>query len=120
MFISGLFGFVLSVTLMAQQYNRPQVSTEDRAKMTVDKIASTVTLTANQKTDLIAIFTKFNEEVRAQKAFRDPSKLEPLEKVRDAKVEKLLNNKTSYKKYKDVMAEMKVQYQQRQEHPRQN
>lgn len=63
---------------------------------------------------MVDIFTKFYDDARAQKAFRDPAKLEPLEKSRDAKVEKLLNNKKSYKQYKDVMAEMKAQMQQRQ------
>jgi len=118
--ISGLFGLLLSITLMAQQNNRPQVSSEDRAKMTVDKIAAVVTLTANQKNDMTAIFTKFYEDVRAQQAFRDPAKREPLEKARDAKVEKLLNNKTSFKKYRDLMEQMKSQFKQQQEHPRQH
>lgn len=119
-FFPALLGIVLSVTLMGQQNNRPQISTEDRSKMTVDKIAATVTLTAKQKIDMTAIFTKFYDDVRAQQAFRDPAKLEPLEKTRDSKVEKLLNNKKSYRQYQDAVAAMKSQYQQRQGHPQQH
>lgn len=43
--ISGLLGLMLSVTVSAQQNDKPKVSTADRAKMTVDKIATSVTLT---------------------------------------------------------------------------
>ena len=66
---------------------------------------------------MTVIFTKFYEDVQAQQAFRDPAKLEPLEKSRDGKVEKSLNDKKLFKQYQDAMAELKAQRQQKQGQP---
>jgi hypothetical protein len=109
-------GVVLSLNIYAQQGQGqgqpPRHTPEERAKMTVDEVAKTVTMTAKQKTDMTTIFTTFYNDVREKHAFRDPAAMAPLEKDRDAKVEKLLNNKASYKKYQDAMAELKKRMEQ--------
>jgi hypothetical protein len=95
-----------------------QMSTADRAKMTIDKLSETIKFTPAQQTNLTTIFTKFYDDAKAQQAFRDPAKLAPLEKERDTKVEKSLNDKKLYKQYQDEMAKLKAEMQKRMEqHP---
>ena len=112
--LSGMFTMVMALNLFAQHADRKPMPSADRAKNTVERISQTVTFTQQQKANIIVIYTKFYDDVRAQQAFRDPSKLEPLEKARDAKVEKLLNNKKLFKQYQDAVKEMKAQFQDRQ------
>lgn len=114
MLLSVFFGLIMTLNLFAQQVDRKPVPSADRAKTTVERISQTVTFTKQQKTNIIVIFTKFYDDVRAQQAFRDASKLEPLEKARDAKVGKLLNNPKLFKQYQDAVKEMKTQFQERQ------
>ena len=83
----------------------------DRAKNPVERISQTVIFSKQQKADIITIYTKFYDDVHAQQAFRDPSKMDPLEKARDAKVEKLLKNPKLYKQYQDAVKDMKAQFQ---------
>jgi uncharacterized protein YjaZ len=118
MLLSGIFAMIMALNLFAQQPDRKPMPSADRAKNMVERISQTVIFTKQQKTDIIAIYTKFYDDVRAQQAFRDPSKMDPLEKARDAKVEKLLNNKKLFKKYQDAVREMKSQFQERQRQPR--
>ena len=114
MLLSGFFGLIMALNLFAQRPDRKPMPSADRAKNTVERISQTVTFTKQQKADIITIYTKFYDDVRAQQAFRDASKLDPLEKSRDAKVEKLLNNKKLFKQYQDAVKEMKAQFQDRQ------
>jgi len=114
--LSGIFTLILAFSLFAQRGT--PVPSADRAKTTVDRISTTVVFTKQQKADIITIFTKFYDDVRAQQAFRDPSKLDPLEKARDSKVQKLLNNPKLYKQYEDAVKEMKAQFQERQRQQR--
>ncbi len=119
--LSGMFTLIMTLSLFAQQPDRKPMPSADRAKNTVDRISQTVVFTKHQKENVIAIFTKFYDDIRAQQAFRDPSKMDPLEKVREGKVEKLLNNPKLYKQYQDAIKEMKTQLQERrhQHQPRQ-
>jgi hypothetical protein len=116
--LSGMFTLLVTLVMFAQHTDRKPMPSADRARNTVERISKTVAFTNQQKNDVIAIFTKFFDDVRAQQAFRDPSKLEPLEKARDAKVEKLLNNPKLNKQYQDAVKEMKAQFQERQRQPR--
>lgn len=113
-----MFALIMALSLFAQHPDRKPMPSADRAKNTVDRISHTVVFTKQQKEAVIAIFTKFYDDVRAQKAFRDPSKMDPLEKARDGKVEKLLSNPKLYKQYQEVVKEMKTQFQERQHHQR--
>jgi hypothetical protein len=112
-FVSGIIAWIMVLSLSAQEHDRKPMPSADRAKNTVERISKTVTFTKQQQTNIIAIFTTFYDNVRAQQAFRDPSKLELLEKARDAKVEKLLNNKKLFKQYQDAIREMKAQLEER-------
>jgi hypothetical protein len=114
LFVTVFFGLIMTLNLFAQQADRKPVPSADRAKTTVERISQTVTFTKQQKADIIAIFTKFYDDVRAQQAFRDASKLEPLETARDAKVSKLLSNPKLFRQYQDAVKEMKAQFQERQ------
>lgn len=109
-----MFALIMALNMFAQHPDRKPMPSADRAKNTVDRISQTVSFTKQQKVDIITIYTKFYDDIRAQQAFRDASKLEPLEKARDAKVEKLLNNKKLFKQYQDAVKEMKAQFQDRQ------
>lgn len=112
----NLLILVISGMLFAQQKGGyQQMSSADKATKTLDKLSETITFSAKQKTDLTTIFTKFYDDAKAQQAFRDPEKLAPLEKERDTKVEKALNDKKLYKQYQDEMAKMKAEMQQRQQ-----
>jgi len=113
--LSGIVALSMTLSLFAQQPDRKPVPSIDRAKNTVERISQTVVFTKQQKEGVIAIFTKFYDDVHAQQAFRDASKLEPLEKARDAKVGKLLKNPKLYKQYQDAVKEIKTQFQQRQQ-----
>ena len=112
--LSGMFTFLMVISLLAQNPERKPMSSADRATNTVSELSHMVTLTDKQQSDIITIYTKFFDEVHAQQAFRDPSKLEPLEKDRDAKVEKLLKNPKLYKQYQDAVKTLKERNQQRQ------
>jgi hypothetical protein len=116
--LSGMFTLIMTLSLFAQQPDRKPMPSADRAKNTVDRISQTVVFTKQQKENVIAIFTKFYDDIRAQQAFRDPSKMDPLEKARDGKVEKLLNNPKLYKQYQDAVKEMKTQFRERQHPPK--
>jgi hypothetical protein len=116
--LSSMLTLIMTLSLFAQQPNRKQMPSAERAKNTVDRISQTVVFTKQQKENVIAIFTKFYDDIRAQQAFRDPSKMDPLEKARDGKVEKLLNNPKLYKQYQDAVKEMKAQFQERQQPPK--
>jgi long-subunit acyl-CoA synthetase (AMP-forming) len=116
--LSGMFTLIMTLSLFAQQPDRKPMPSADRAKNTVDRISQTVVFTKQQKEKVIAIFTKFYDDIRAQQAFRDPSKMDPLEKARDGKVEKLLNNPKLYKQYQDAVKEMKTQFRERQHPPK--
>jgi hypothetical protein len=113
-FFSFIMILMMAGNVLAQQPDRKPVPSADRAKSTVDRISEKVKFTTQQKTDLVTIFTKFYDDVRAQQAYRDQTKLEPLEKARDAKVAKLLNNPSLYKQYDATVKEMKAQFQERQ------
>ena len=114
MILSGMFAMIMAISLFAQNPDRKPMPSADRAKTTVDKISQTVNFSDKQKTEVTAIFTKFYDDARAQQAFRDPSKLEPLEKDRDAKVEKSLKNPKLYKQYEDAVKMLKAERQQHQ------
>ena len=118
--LSGIFTLIMTLSLFAQQPDRKPMPSSDRAKNTVERISKTVVFTNQQKTDITTIFTKFYDDVRAQQAFRDPAKLDPLEKARDTKVQKLLNNPKLYKQYQDAVKEMKAQFQEHQHQPKQH
>ena len=115
--LSGMFALIMVLSLFAQQPDRKPMPSADRAKNTVDRISQTVVFTKQQKENILAIFTKFYDDVHAQQAFRDPSKMDPLEKARDSKVEKLLNDPKLYKQYQDAVKEMKTQFRERQHEP---
>ncbi len=115
-----MFALIMVLSLFAQQPDRKPMPSADRAKNTVDRISQTVVFTKQQKENILAIFTKFYDDVHAQQAFRDPSKMDPLEKARDSKVEKLLNDPKLYKQYQDAVKEMKTQFRERQHEPRQH
>jgi len=114
MLLSGMFAVMMVFSLFAQNPDRKPMPSADRAKATIDKIAQTVTLSDTQKADMTGIYTKFYDDARAQQAFRDPSKLEPLEKDRDVKVKKLLKNPKLYQQYEDAVKMLKAEMQQRQ------
>ena len=109
-----MLAVIMASCLFAQQPDRKPMPSVDRAKNNVEKISQTVPFTTQQKSDVIVIFTKFWDDVRAQQAFRDPSKLEPLEKARDKQVEKLLKNPKLYKQYMEAVKVMKDRFQERQ------
>ena len=110
----GMCAFLMAFSLFAQNGERKQLPTADRAKNSVDKIARTVPLTEQQKADMTSIFVKFYDDVRAQQAFRDQDKMSSLEKDRDGKVEKLLKNPKTYKQYLEAVKMLKAEMQQRQ------
>jgi hypothetical protein len=112
--LSVMFTFLMVLNLLAQNPDRKQMSSADRASTTVSELSHMVTLTDKQRSDITTIYTKFFDDVHAQQAFRDPSKLEPLEKDRDAKVEKLLKSPKLYKQYQDAVKSLKERNQQRQ------
>jgi len=113
-FVFVIISFLLSVSLSAQDHSgqKPSRSAADRAKKTIEKLSESVKFTDKQKTEMTTIFTKFYEDVQAQQAFQDPEKMKSLEKSRDEKVEKQLNDKKLFKQYQDAMAEWKAQRQQ--------
>jgi hypothetical protein len=112
--LSGFCALILVSSLFSQIPGRTPLPAADRAKNTVDRISQSVAFTKQQKADITTIYTKFFEDVRNQQAFRDASKMDPLEKARDLKVSKLLNNPALYKKYQAAVDEMKKQFQARQ------
>ena len=118
-FVFVIISFLLSVSLSAQDHSgqKPSRSAADRAKKTIEKLSESVKFTDKQKTEMTTIFTKFYEDVQAQQAFQDPEKMKSLEKSRDEKVEKQLNDKKLFKQYQDAMAEWKAQRQQQQGTP---
>ncbi|MCX6246522.1 MAG: hypothetical protein NTW10_02205 [Bacteroidetes bacterium] len=109
--LTTLFSLIISCSMFAQQHtgSKPPSSSE-KAKKTVDRITDKVPFTTQQKANLIPIFTKFYDDVTAQRAYYDQTKLGPLEKARDAKVSKMLNNPKLYKQYSDVVIEMKAEF----------
>jgi hypothetical protein len=114
MILSGMFAMIMAFSLFAQTTERKPMSSADRAKTTIERMSGMVTFTDKQKAGVIDIYTSFYDDVRAQQAFRDPSKLEPLEKARDAKVEKLLKDPKLYKKYSDAAMKLKTDMQEHQ------
>jgi hypothetical protein len=119
LFVFVIISILLSGSLSAQDHSgqKPPPSAADRAARTIDKLSQSVKFTEKQKTEMTTIFTKFYEDVKTQQAFRDPEKLAPLEKARDGKVEKLLNDKKLFKQYQDAMAELKAQREQQHGQP---
>jgi hypothetical protein len=113
-FLSGIFSLIFTLSGIAQQPERKPLPSADRAKTTVERISQKVSFTKQQQSDLITIYTKFYDDVRAQQAFHDQAKLEALEKARDAKVSKQLNNPKLYKQYEATVKEMKAQFMERQ------
>ena len=112
--VFGIISLFLSGSLFAQDHSgqKPPPTAADRANRTIERLSQTVKFTDKQKKEMTAIFAKFYEDAKAQQAFRDPEKMQPLEKSRDGKVEKLLNDKKLFKQYQDAVAEMKAQRQQ--------
>lgn len=119
LYVFGIIIFLLSGNLTAQDHSgqRPPPSASDRATRTIERLSESIKFTVKQKAEMTTIFTKFYEDGQAQQAFRDPAKMQPLEKSRDGKVEKLLNDKKLFKQYQDAMAEMKAQWQQHRDQP---
>ena len=111
---SGVFAFLMVINLLAQNPDRKPMSSADRATNTVSELSHMVTFTDKQRSDIITIYTKFFDDAHAQQAFRDPSKMEPLEKDRDAQVEKLLKNPKLYKQYQEAVKELKEKNHQHQ------
>jgi hypothetical protein len=116
-FVLGIISFLFAGNLSAQDHSgqRPPQSSADRAKKTIERLSESIKFSEKQKSEMTTIFTKFYDDSKAQQAFHDPEKMKPLEKERDGKVEKLLNDKKLFKQYQDAMAEMKAQWQQRRE-----
>jgi hypothetical protein len=114
MLLSGMFALIMVFSLFAQTPDKKPMSSADKARGTVERIAHSVIFTDKQKEGIINIFTAFYDDVHSQQAFRDPSKLEPLEKARDAKVEKLLNNPKLYKQYQEAAQKLKAEMQEHQ------
>ena len=113
MILSGVFSLILTMTMFAQQGRTPVPSSE-KAKKTVDRISDKVSFSKQQNADLIIIYTKFFDDVNVQRAWNDQTKLGPIEKERDAKVSKKLNNPKLFKEYQDVVRQMKAEYLVRQ------
>lgn len=118
-FFVGIISLLLSGGISAQDHSgqKPPPSAADRATRTIERLSQTIKFTEKQKTEMTTIFTKFYDDVKALQAFRDPEKLAPLEKTRDGKVEKLLNDKKLFKQYLDAMTEMKAQREQQRGQP---
>lgn len=114
MLLSGMFALIMALNLFAQNPERKPMPSADRAKNTINRISQTVAFSDKQKAETITIFTNFYDDAHAQQAFRDPSKMEPLEKARDAKIEKLLNNPKLYQQYQNAMKMMKEEQHQHQ------
>ncbi len=114
MLLSGMFALIMALSLFAQNPDRKPIPSADKAKNTVDKISQTVAFSDKQKAEVTAIFATFFDDVHSQQAFRDPSKMESLEKTRDAKVEKLLNNPKLYKQYEEAIKKLNGEKQEHQ------
>jgi hypothetical protein len=114
MILSGMFALIVAFSLFAQNPERKQMSSADKAKETMNRMSGMVTFTDKQKEGVINIYTAFYDDVRAQQAFRDPAKLEPLEKARDAKVEKLLKDPKLYSQYVEAAKKLKAQAEEHQ------
>jgi hypothetical protein len=107
MILTGMLAMIIAFSLFAQNTDKKPMSSADKAKSTVERMAGMVTFNDKQKAGVIDIYTAFYDDARAQHAFRDPSKLEPLEKARDAKVKKLLNDPKLYKQYTEAATKLK-------------
>lgn len=120
MLLSGMLALITTLSLLAQNPERKPITSAERATTTVSDLSHNVTFTDKQRSDVIAIYTNFYDDAHAQQAFRDPSKLAPLEKTRDTKVEKALNNPKLFKQYQEAVKLYKERMQERQEHQHQH
>ena len=109
-----MFALIVAFSLFAQNPDKKPMTSAEKAKTTIERMSGMVTFNDKQKEGVIDIFTKFYDDVHAQQAFHDPAKLEPLEKARDAKVEKLLKDPKLYSQYVEATKRLKAQMEERQ------
>lgn len=92
-----------------QQVPMEEMSSADRSKLFVDRIAPKLDLTKVQKDSLIFIFTVFIDDVQKYKAENTPQIVGYMQKIRDDKVKMLLRDEKKYEKYLQVLDDMKNQ-----------
>ncbi|MFA5727556.1 MAG: hypothetical protein WC886_07945 [Saccharofermentanaceae bacterium] len=96
-------------TQQPQRQPQKEVTTAERAKSFIDRIAPKMDLTKGQKDSLTTIFTQFIDDVEKYRAENNGKVIIYMQKIRDDKVKALLRNETKYNKYLDIMDDIKNQ-----------
>lgn len=115
--LSLLSVLLLTGTLIAQrpQSQQPQkppaqeLTTAERAKGFIDRVAPKMDITKEQKDSLTIIFKQFIDDVEKYKAENNAKVIGYMEKIRDDKVKALLRDDKKFNKYLDVMDDIKRQ-----------
>lgn len=78
---------------------------EERATMSIQRLAATVEMKDDQKAKVTDIYKKFFTESQPFREERNQAKVMELAAARDAKVKTVLNDETKYKDYLKYVAE---------------
>jgi hypothetical protein len=105
-------GNLIAQRPQSQQPQKPpaqELTTAERAKGFIDRVAPKMDITKEQKDSLTIIFKQFIEDVEKYKAENNAKVIGYMEKIRDDKVKALLRDDTKYNKYLDLMDDIKRQ-----------
>jgi hypothetical protein len=103
MFILFLFGST------AQENQQKEISSEDRAKMFVNRLAQKIVLTKTQKDSVVMIYTQFMDDIQKYRAENNAKVITFMMKSRDEKIKKLLHDDSKFDKYLLFMEDIKKQ-----------
>ncbi len=110
-----LFG----LTSMAQGEPQKEITSLDRAKMFVSRLAQKVELTKNQKDSITLIYTQYMDEIQKYRAENNAKVIMYMMKSRDDKVKILLHDDLKYEKYLLFLEDIQKQREPQQRPPEQ-
>jgi hypothetical protein len=100
---------LFSTGSIAQENQQKEISSGDRAKMFVNRLAQKIMLTKNQKDSITMIYTQFMDDIQKYRAENNAKVITFMMKTRDEKIKNLLHDDSKFDKYLLFMEDIKKQ-----------
>ena len=104
---------------MAQGEPQKEITSLDRAKMFVSRLAQKVELTKNQKDSITLIYTQYMDDIQKYRAENNAKVIMYMMKSRDDKIKVLLHDDLKYEQYLLFLEDIQKQRDPQQRPPEQ-
>lgn len=116
---TSLIIMLVGLTSMAQGEPQKEITSLDRAKMFVSRLAQKVELTKNQKDSITLIYTQYMDDIQKYRAENNAKVIMYMMKSRDEKIKLLLHDDLKYEQYLLFLEDIQKQRDPQQRPPEQ-